>query len=390
MVFDKIKNFSGLKDLTSLGIANIVSSAISALFWFYLAALLGEENYGEISYFIAIAVIAGVFSSIGSGYTTIVYTAKNVNIMPALSVLSITISAITAAIIYLLFQNIAVSLYVIGYVIFQIVQAEMLGKKNYKTYSKITILQKILLVTLAIPIYFVMDSHGIILGFALSFLPFLFIIIIKIKKNGVDFSVLKSRFGFMMNSYGVDICKVLSGNIDKLIIAPMLGFALLGNYHLGIQFLILLSILPGIVLQYTLPHDASGTINTQLKKITVLASTIFAVIGVFISPIIIPYFFPQYDEAVIVIQIISIAVIPRSISYIFISKFLGIEKSKFVMMAIIVYIATQIPAIILLGDLYGIFGIAASLVLAETTQAIFLLLVNRVQNNNQSKLTHEL
>ena len=389
MVFDKIKNFSGLKDLTSLGIANIVSTAISAIFWFYLAALLGEENYGEISYFIAIAVIAGVFSSIGSGYTTTVYTAKNVNIMPALSVLSITISAITAAIIYLLFQNIAVSLYVIGYVIFSIVQAEMLGKKNYKTYSKITILQKILLVTLAIPIYFVMDSHGIILGFALSFLPFLFIIIIKIKKNGVDFSVLKSRFGFMMNSYGVDICKVLSGNIDKLIIAPMLGFALLGNYHLGIQFLILLSILPGIVLQYTLPHDASGTINTQLKKITVLASTIFAVIGVFISPIIIPYFFPQYDESVIVIQIISIAVIPRSISYIFISKFLGIEKSKFVMMAIIVYIATQIPAIILLGDLYGIYGIAAALVLAETSQAIFLLLVSRVQNNNQSKLIQE-
>ena len=294
MAFDKIKNFSGLKDLSSLGMANIAGSGISAIFWFYLASLLGEESYGEIGYFIAIGVIAGVFSSIGSGYTTTVYTAKNVNIMPVLSVLSITISAIVAAIVYILFQNIAVSLYVIGYVIFNIVQAEMLGQKKYQTYSKITILQKILLVSLAIPIYFVMDSFGIILGLALSFFPFLFIVIRRIQQKGIDFSVLRSRSGFLMNSYGIDISKSFTGNIDKLIIAPMLGFALLGNYYLGIQFLMLLSILPGIVLQYTLPQDASGTLNSKLKKFTVLISSIFAILGIFIAPIIIPYLFPEY------------------------------------------------------------------------------------------------
>ena len=378
MVFNKIKNFSGLKDLTSLGMSNIISAGISAIFWFYLASLLGEEGYGEISYFIAIGVIAGVFSSIGSGYTTTVYTAKNVNIMPVLSVLSITISAIVAAIIYVLFQNIAVSLYVIGYVIFNIVQADVLGQKKYLTYSKITILQKILLVSLAIPIYFVMDSFGIIFGFALSFFPFFFIIIRRIQQNGIDFSVLKSKFRFLMNSYGIDISKSFTGNIDKLIIAPMLGFALLGNYHLGIQFLMLLSILPGIVLQYTLPQDASGTSNPKLKKITVIVSSIFAIIGIFLSPIIIPYIFPEYEESIIIIQIISIAIIPRSISYIFISKFLGIEKSKFVMMGMLIYLAIQIPSILVLGDIYGVFGIAFALVLAETAQSLFFLSTNRL------------
>ncbi len=387
MVFNKIKNFSGLKDLTSLGISNIMSAGISAIFWFYLAGLLGEENYGELSYLIAIAVIAGVFSSIGSGYTTTVYSAKNVNIMPALSLLSITISVIVAVIVYVLFENISVSLYVIGYVIFNIVQAEMLGKKHYQSYSKITILQKIFLISLALPIYYVMDSYGIILGLALSFFPFSIFVILKIKKNGIDFSVLKSRFGFLMNSYGVDITKSLGGNIDKLIIAPLLGFALLGNYHLGIQFLMLLSILPSIVLQYTLPHDATGNTNPKLKKFTVIVSSIFALLGFLISPILIPHFFPQYEESVIIIQIISIAIIPRSISYIFISKFLGIEKSKFVMMGIIVYLSIQIPGILIFENLYGIYGIAAALVFAETSQAIFFLLINRIKNNNQSKLT---
>ena len=52
--WNKIKNFKGLKDLSSLGIGNITSSGISGVFWFYLAALIGTEGYGELSYLLAI------------------------------------------------------------------------------------------------------------------------------------------------------------------------------------------------------------------------------------------------------------------------------------------------------------------------------------------------
>ena len=83
MNWDKIKKFSGKKDLASIGIANVVSTGISGLFWFYLAALIGTENYGELSYLFAIVGIVATVASIGSGYTTIVYTAKNINILPA-------------------------------------------------------------------------------------------------------------------------------------------------------------------------------------------------------------------------------------------------------------------------------------------------------------------
>jgi len=56
--FEKIKIISGKKDLSALGAANIIGSVISALFWFYLAALVGTENYGELSYLLAIVGIA--------------------------------------------------------------------------------------------------------------------------------------------------------------------------------------------------------------------------------------------------------------------------------------------------------------------------------------------
>ena len=55
----EIKNYvNKFKDLTSVGIANISAMAISSLFWLYMASLLGEEGYGQISYLLATANIA--------------------------------------------------------------------------------------------------------------------------------------------------------------------------------------------------------------------------------------------------------------------------------------------------------------------------------------------
>ena len=51
-------DISGLKNIGIIGIGNLVGSAISALFWIYLAGLLGAENYGELGYYISIAGIA--------------------------------------------------------------------------------------------------------------------------------------------------------------------------------------------------------------------------------------------------------------------------------------------------------------------------------------------
>src|SRR3989304_6244168 len=98
----------------------------------------------------------------------------------------------------------------------------------------------------------------------------------------------------MMNSYVLDLSRTFSGQTDKLIVAPMLGFALLGNYQLGIQFFSLLILLPSIVFQYILPHDASGNPNRKLKKITILVSIFLAILGISLSPIVLPVLFPKF------------------------------------------------------------------------------------------------
>ena len=76
--------------------------------------------------------------------------------------------------------------------------------------------------------------------------------------------------GFIRNSYGIDLVRGFSGHTDKLIVGPLLGLSVLGNYHLGIQFLVIAALVPNIVMQYTLPSDSSGQSNVKLKKLSML------------------------------------------------------------------------------------------------------------------------
>ena len=83
--------FGKIKDLSSISIADIVGSAISALFWFYLATLIEPEKYGEITFLLSIASIASTVALLGAAQSLLVYSAKDVKIHSTLYVLNLII-----------------------------------------------------------------------------------------------------------------------------------------------------------------------------------------------------------------------------------------------------------------------------------------------------------
>jgi O-antigen/teichoic acid export membrane protein len=373
---------SKFKDLTTLGSANILSTAISGIFWFYVASLLGTTHYGEVSYFIAIAGIASAVSFLGAGTTTIVFTAKGEKILSTIFSITIISTAIASVILFILFKNFGVSLYVIGSLVFSLSTADILGQKLYKDYSKYLITQKLLFVGFALGFYYLIGPQGVILGYAVSFLPYFARIYRGFRESKINVSLIRPHFGFMMNSYVLDLSRTFSGQTDKLIVAPMLGFSLLGNYQLGLQFLSLLGLIPNIVYQYILPHDSTGKSNQKLKRATILVSVILAVSGIFLAPLVLPHLFPKFREAIDVIRIISLAIIPMSINLIYISKFLGGERSRIVLIGSGIYLLTQIFSIFTLGKIYGVNGVAGAYVLASFTEAIYLIVIDRVTRKN--------
>jgi O-antigen/teichoic acid export membrane protein len=381
---EKIKNkIMNLKGLSQIAVANGLAAVIMGLFWFFMASLLETENYGELSYLLAIATIVSSASVLGAGTTIIVYTAKKIEIQSTLYLISLITSGIASVAVFFILYDFGVSLYIVGSAMFGLAISEMLGKKYYKKYALYFIAQRILVVVFAFGLYFVIGPEGVLLGFALAYLPYAIRIYKGFRDIKIDFSLIKPRFGFMINNYLTDTSRTLSFSVDKLLIGPLFGFALLGNYHLGIQVLTLLGIIPAIVFQYVLPRDSSGQSNIKLKKYTILISVFLGIIPVIAAPIFIPILFPKYVEAVIIMQIVGVAIIPRTISAMYTSELLGNEKSKIVLFGSGIYILVQISLIYFLGERFSIIGISIALVIAQIMEALFLIMM---KNRDKHKM----
>ena len=370
-------NIIGQKGLLSIGFADIVGSAIAAFFWLYIASQLNPDVYGELIYFISIAGLAQMVSLLGSSNALTVYTAKNVKIQSTLFLISILAAAISLAIITIFYNRIDAGLLAVGFVVFSLVNSVILGKKLFVKYSKLILSQKILTVILGVGLYFVFDVYGIIYGLALSYIPHLIIFVREFSRTKIDFTLLKPRKGFIMNTYVMNLTAGLGGIVDKLIIAPVLGLVLLGNYSLAAQMLTMMMVFSAVVYKYLLPLDASGESNKKIRQIALVISIIIAILGVTILPNVIDWLFPKFIDAKDAIQIMSLGVVPGTISILYSSKFLGMEKSKFVMITKLVSLGVLIGGFLYFGPIYGVIGLAWIIVTILIWESIFLFIINR-------------
>ena len=370
-------NIIGQKGLLSIGFADIVGSAIAAFFWLYIASQLNPDVYGELIYFISIAGLAQMVSLLGSSNALTVYTAKNVKIQSTLFLISILAAAISLAIITIFYNRIDAGLLAVGFVVFSLVNSVILGKKLFVKYSKLILSQKILTLILGVGLYFVFDVYGIIYGLALSYIPHLVVFVKEFSRTRIDFALLKPRKGFIINNYVMNLVAGLGGTVDKLIIAPVLGLALLGNYSLALQMFTMMMMFSAVVYKYLLPFDASGKSNKKIRQIALVVSIIIAILGVTILPSVVDWLFPKYVDATDAIQIMSVGVVPGTISILYSSKFLGMEKSKFVMTAKLVSLGVMFGGFLYFGPIYGAIGLAWIIVAVLTWESIFLFIMNR-------------
>jgi len=371
--FDNLKEyFLQAKNLTAVGISNVIANGISGIFWIYLASLLGVEGYGELGYLLAIMGTIGSLASFGTINTLIVYVSKGEKIQATIFFIVLISATIIGIISYFVFQNEAIAIYPLGYVIFSSVLFDLLGRKSFVNYGKYMIIQRVIMVSLALLLYQQYGINGIVLGYSLSFFPFIFLMYRGFKESRIDFSILRGKTIFITNNYVTHVLKIIYLNIDKLMIFPLFGSMVLGPYQLGFQIFSIAMLLPNIVIQYTLPHDAIGAKNIKLKKIAVIVCIIITVLAILGAPIIIPEIFPEFKESVEVVQIMSLALIPSSLSVLYSSELLGSERSKIVLFGAIIGISVIVIGIFTLGKHYGLVGLTASFVIAKIAEFLFL------------------
>ncbi|AJA93180.1 hypothetical protein A7X95_05840 [Candidatus Nitrosopelagicus brevis] len=371
-----------IKDVGKIGTGDVIGTALGAIFWFYLASQIEPSEYGEIQWLIGIASAISYIALFGSQNTIIVFAAKNLKIQSTLYFISIISSVVLSTIVIIVipsFYEIDIGILLFAYVINALAIGDLLGKKLYSTYSKYVILQKILTICLGISFLHFFGFESIIFALGFSYLFYLKRIIRNFQEMKIDFSLLRSKLGFITNNYILLLSSGLHGQIDKVLVAPLLGFTVLGNFSLGMQFIVVMSIISGIIFKYLLAQDATNVENNRLKILSVICSIIISILGMIFLPTIIEIFFPKFIMISDAIQIMCIHIIPTSIAVIFESKLLGQLNSKYVLAGRLSGLGVMVIGMIILGSVYDIIGIAISLVLSSIVLCvIFAIGVQRL------------
>jgi len=373
-----------IKDISTVGGADTFGTVMSAVFWFYLASQIEPSSYGEIHWFLGLASLFSGIALFGTVNTLTVYTAKKTQIQSTLNFISLSASVISSLIVIVLFPSfytIDVGIILIAYVINALAIGDLLGRKQYSNYSKYTLIQKGLTLGLGFSFFYFFGYESIIFALALSYVLHFKRIFSIFKEMKINFNLIKPRIGFIINNYFMSILAIASGQVDKIVVAPLLGFSILGNYSLAVQAVNIMLILPSVFYKYLLPQESTGVKNKKPKIIIVIFSIFITVFGIFVVPSLINEFFPKFDQAVDAIRIMSIVVIPTTVSLILESEFLGKEKSRVVLIGTAILLTSFIFGMIVLGSLMGIEGVASSLVIAHTAKLGFYLIAKKFSTN---------
>jgi O-antigen/teichoic acid export membrane protein len=141
-----------------------------------------------------------------------------------------------------------------------------------------------------------------------------------------------------------------------------------------------LSLIPASLEQYLLPEESSGKNKRQIKVVAFILATAASIALFALSPYLINNFFPAFSEAIPLVQLLSLAIIPSTIAAILTASLLGNGKSKQVFIAGIIYLTTLISTLIIAGTTIGTLGLAVAVITAKTAQATYLITQKNTTN----------
>ena len=364
-----------IQNLSALGIADLGTAVIGGVFWLVIATLIDPEEYGQINYLLSIVGISFSICLIGIRETIIVYTAKKNPITPTIFIITGFSGLVGFVALGGIFSRLDISFLLLGYIINDLCLGYFLGLKSYKTYSKFVLVQKVSSFGLGIIFVLIFGYEGLIAALALSYIHFIFIYFKVLKKEKINFSLLKNS-KFFVENYVMNVSGSFRSHLDKIILLPIVGFTIIGNYALALQVFAIMMAFPRLVFKYILPEDTDGNENKNLKIFTIIFGIVMALSGYFLSPIIIPVIFPKFLEAITIIQIISFAAIPSSINQIQTSKLLSKEKSRSVLISRLFGLSTMITLLVILTPTMQEIGISIAFLASSIILCISLFIFN--------------
>lgn len=329
--------------------------------------MLEPTAYGNLSYLIGLAGTFSVVSRFGLNHSSIVYRGKN-NIPVTNQINEISfIFAIIASLLLLIF-DVYVSILCFGMSMFVMTLSDQIGKKLYKKYMSTEIIRGLLMILLPLSLYLLLDISGVMIGMAISYTicSLNFFKNFPFKKN--PFSGLGKNFSILIQNFGVDFSTRAPRFIDKLIVYPILGFTNLGIYQLNIQILLMLEMIPLALHSFLLSEESSGQNHSKMNKFSILFSIMISILVITLGPYIINEIFPKYSTGILSLQVISISIIPLTLSSIFNAK-LQAHESKIVGYPGLIRVVSLLILLYVFGIYFELIGISIAVLVSSSLYA---------------------
>lgn len=380
-IFKTIRHHEGLIYIT---VGNVIGAALTGIFWLILAAIEDVSDYGHISYIIAIGSLAASISLLGlnTAITTLLPKENPRITVQANQIILIsgTICAVIAA-----FFSWMLALFVIGMAFWMMTSYELLGEKQYRKYAVNVIGARGSQLVLSLILFYYFGIIGIIIGFVISFFIFSRKYFSSIPQFSKGFKEIREHLRTSLHLYSYNLSNAFLLYFDKLIIAPVFGYAILGYYQLGFQFLMFFSMIPISFYQYLIPEEAGGGKKNKLRLYGICLSIILTIVLFIFSPDVIKIFFPNYVASIDSMRVLSFGIIPMMVIGILNSRFLSLRKTIYIVIGSAIYQGLQISLMLYLGNQLSINGISLAVVLALTAQALVLLCLYFHSTNIRSK-----
>jgi len=362
---------SQLKKFSYVSIGYGVSSLLAFVFYFLFAKILSVEQYGELIYLFSIVTVVVIFSRFGFGQTNIVQLAKgNKKFTSQANVFHLIL--VTSISIILFFINPILSILTIGVAFFMMDLNILQGKKDYKKYLIISISCRVFQIILSLILYYIMDFYGIILGAAIATILHGPHFIKSLLKWDFKFDEIRKHFVSNLHNFGVECSQILPNWTDKLLLVPLVGFTITGIYQFGFQVFLAIGILPMILYTFLLPEESSKENTKKIILSGIILSIILATMTFFLAPIIVKFVFPEFEQSIVIIKILSFGIIPLTVITILNAK-LQSKESKMVGIGAVVRISSHLLLIPIFWSIWEYEGLAFAVIISLLAHMFYLI-----------------
>jgi O-antigen/teichoic acid export membrane protein len=405
---------ANLKNISYQTSAQIIPRALMFVFTFYIAGILGSEEYGKYDFALSFGYLIGVFYELGGNIILTKHVARGLYSSFAYS-LKFRLASILIAIVVtfavlnifgLYSGNITNILYALIGIAFSSLMnlyfAFFRGISKMSYEAIVLIIQKVIFIAVAFALITMnKTASNVLMSFCLSMLIawMIILLIFNKQKHNFDFASDEKKIQFrdyikdVMSLALVEVFSIIYFRVTQIILEAYQGFDAVGVYGASYKFVEVFTNIPAILMIVLFPNFARLSIENmpefkkQFKKVFALLC------GLGIIAVLICWFFGEmffsllgsdYGDSYIVLRYMTLALFIIYPNYLLSQSLIALDKNlryAFILSLVLIF---NVALGIILVPQYSVYGSALSVGICEFI--IFVLSLIMINKEFKSRL----